>query len=103
VTPFFGLVRLGRRPRLLSFGFLRGYVALSIGFPLLSFALLAQVVVASDGSNSFFRLALDGLDDALDASFGSCFITARFWAPTRHSRTVTRASEPAPERDSTDG
>src|SRR6476659_8899918 len=58
---------LGAGASRISLGFLLGNIPLSVGLVLLCLALADHVVAARHGANRFLGLALDVLDDALDA------------------------------------
>ncbi|OBF17346.1 hypothetical protein AWC13_01865 [Mycobacterium kubicae] len=75
------LLLLGRvRTATGGFGlcFLLGSVALGVRLVLLRLALALQVVLAGDGTDNFFRLALNALDDAFDALCGATLVRHAF-------------------------
>src|SRR5271165_5601433 len=61
-----------------GFGFLLRGIALSLGLVLLGLALLDEITAARHRADGFFRLALDVLDDALQAFLRPAFLRHGF-------------------------
>ena len=85
--PLAGLLGLGLGPGALGLGFLLGDVTLGVGLVLLGLALGLEAVVAGDGAGRFLDLALDALDDALHACFGTGFVVSHGVPRARARRT----------------